>query len=197
MPIQSDQVSENLPVVIQNKLHTVETFEEFISRPENRDRLFELVNGEIVEKVPTEEHGIITALLVAALVPFARSRSLGRVAVEARHKIPDDAHNARLPDIGFTSAERVLPVVRQGAVPQMPDLAVEIKSPDDSRMEMRDKASYYLKNGSRLVWLVFPDKQEIEIHTADSVQTIGADSALDGGDVLPGFALTVGDIFAV
>jgi Uma2 family endonuclease len=184
-------------VVIQNKLYTVEEFEEFISRPENRDRLFELANGEIVEKVPTEEHGIITALIVAALVPFVQARKLGRVAVETRHKIPEDAHNARLPDIAFTSAERLLPVVRQGAVPQMRDLVIEIKSPDDSRIEMRDKAAYYLKNGARLVWLVFPDKQEIEVHTAESVQTIGADSTLDGSSVLPGFTLAVRDIFAI
>lgn len=50
-------------MVVGKKLHTVEEFDEFIARPENRDRLFELLRGEIVEKVPTQQHGLITLKL--------------------------------------------------------------------------------------------------------------------------------------
>jgi Uma2 family endonuclease len=35
-------------------LYTVEEFEQLADSPENRDRLLELINGEIVEKVPTK-----------------------------------------------------------------------------------------------------------------------------------------------
>lgn len=45
-------------MVIQTKSYTIEEFEEFIARPENGDRVFELIHGEIVEKVPTEEHSM-------------------------------------------------------------------------------------------------------------------------------------------
>jgi Uma2 family endonuclease len=115
-------------MVIQNRLYTVDEFEAFLALPENQERRFELINGEIVEKAPTEEHGIIVLRIGSKLLIFVDLHALGRVAVEVRHRIPADDHNARLPDISYrrdTSA----PVVKQGSVPVMPDLAVEVKSP--------------------------------------------------------------------
>lgn len=176
------------------QLKTIEDFETFLQ--EHPDRLYELINGEIVEKVPTEEHSLIAGNIFAELRSFVKKYDLGRVAFEVRRQIPDDEHNARLPDVEFTSKNRLLPIVREGAVPQMPDLAVEIKSPSDTYIGLREKAIYYLKNGSSLVWLVYPEKQQIEIHTDNAVHTLNMDDNLDGGDVLPNFELAVSDVFA-
>ena len=77
---------------------TVEAFEQFELLPENADRLFELINGEIVEKVPTEEHGIIVLNIAAPVREWVRQYKRGRVGVEIRHNRPGDRHNARLPD---------------------------------------------------------------------------------------------------
>lgn len=178
-------------------LKTVTEFKRFLAEPENADRLFELIDGEIVEKGPTEEHSLIAGNIYAALRTFVQVHKSGRVAFEVRRQMPDDEHNALLPDVEFTSAERALPVVRKGAVPQMPDLAVEIKSPDDSYIALREKAIYYLKNGSQLVWLVYPGKQQVEIHTSESVRTVGSDAVIDGDPVLPDFRLPVNDIFSI
>jgi Uma2 family endonuclease len=60
---------------------------------------------------------------------------------------------------------------------------------------MRKKALYYLENGATLVWLVFPRKQEIEIHEADGIRTLTIDDTLEGGDVLPGFSLALKTLF--
>lgn len=176
-------------------LKTISDFEEFIALPENADRRFELVDGEIVENVSPEEHSLIAGNIYTALRNHVKPKKLGRVAFEVRRRMPDDDHNARLPDVEFTSAARLLPVVKKGAVPQMPDLAVEIKSPDDTYISLRERALYYLKNGSQIVWLVFPDRQEIEVHTPESVQTLGVDDALDGGVLLPGFSMAVVEVF--
>lgn len=179
-----------------SKLYTVDEFEEFIGLPENADRLLELINGEIVEKVPTEEHSLVVGNFYLALCLFVEPRDLCRVAFEVRRRMPDDKRNARLPDAEFTSKGRLLPVVKKEAVPQMPDLAIEVKSPSDSLIELREKAIFYLKNGARLVWLALPDKQQIEVHTSDNaVKTLGIDDTLDGGDVLPGFTMAVKDVF--
>ena len=78
--------------------------------------------------------------------------------------MPHDRHNARLPDIAFTSRERALPIVSKGAVQQMPDSAIEIQSPNDSLKKLRAKATYYLANGARLVWLVLTEKRLVEIY---------------------------------
>jgi Uma2 family endonuclease len=186
-------------MAIQEMIHqrqfTVDEFEHFLRLPENRERLFELIHGEIVEKMPTEEHGYIAALLITILNNFVLPRKLGIVAVEARHRAPGDAHNARMPDVSFSAGPR--PLVKEGVVPRMPDLVIEIQSPDDAIKAMREKAAYYLAHGTRLVWLVFPRKRYVEVYCPGEEMEIafGADM-LDGRDVLPGFTLSVAAIFA-
>lgn len=176
------------------QLYTVEAFEQMLSQPENQDRLLELIEGEIVEKMVTQEHGMIAGNIHALLWNFIKPRKLGRLAIEARYQIPDDLHNARLPDISFV-ADMSEPVVTKGSVPQMPDLAIEVKSPDDTYKQMRDKADYYLQNGAKLVWLVFPEKRIVEVYTTEQQDILTLEDTLEGGDLLPGLQIAVKDIF--
>jgi Uma2 family endonuclease len=125
---------------------------------------------------------------------FVTPRKLGRVVMEVRHLAPDDERNARIPDISFSSAKR--PIVEKGSVPQMPDLAVEVKSPDDTIRGMREKARYYLAHGTRLVWLVIPEKWLIEVYAPDDEQVLDENDTLTGREVLPDFTLPVRDVFA-
>jgi Uma2 family endonuclease len=61
---------------------------------------------------------------------------------------------------------------------------------------MRLKAEKYINYGTRMVWLVFPDEQEVEVYLpGEDVKTVKLDGVLDGGAVLPGFALAVRNIF--
>jgi Uma2 family endonuclease len=183
--------------VEKTRQYTVEDFERLIALPENSDRLLELIDGEIVEKMPTEQHGLVQVNIATELRNHTKPRNLGRVTAEPRHQTPDDRYNSRLPDIAFTSKERALPLVTKGAVQQMPDLVVEIKSPDDSLKKMREKAAYYLANGARLVWLVLPEKRLVEIYRANGeVDVLTENDTLDGDDVLPGFQLPIQAIFA-
>jgi Uma2 family endonuclease len=77
-------------------------------------------------------------------------------------------------------------------------MAVEVKSPTDSKRAMRRKAEKYLAAGTRLVWLVFPDEQNVEVYVADEdVETVGVDGVLDGKNILPTFRLTVRDLFGI
>jgi len=179
--------------VQQERLYTVEEFEQLLEQPENRERLLELIDGEIVEKMPTEEHGEVTALLVMALGAFIVPNKLGRLGVEVRHRMPGDNHNSRLPDISFISGKR--PRVSVGSVPQMPDLAIEVKSPRDSLKDMRERAHYYLLNGSKLVWLFDPIKRFVIALTADDEQIYLEHETIVFEDVLPGFQLPLKDIF--
>ncbi|GIL14005.1 MAG: hypothetical protein BroJett038_27250 [Chloroflexota bacterium] len=126
----------------------------------------------------------------------AEQHNLGRVGVEIRHQMPGDRHNVLLPDISFYT-DMTAPVVERGAVPYMPDLAVEIKSPDDSCKAMNGEAAYYLANGARLGWLICPEKRLIEVLSPDDRQLLTDGDTLEGGAVLPGFALAVGDVFNV
>ena len=145
---------------------------------------------------PETKPNTLAAILIAKIFNYLEINPIGRVVVEARHRIPEDDHNSYLPDVAFTHHERTGPLVTEGAVPRMPDLAIEIKSPNDVELKMRKKALYYLENGAQVVWLVFPRKQEIEVHEAEGIRTLNIDDTLDGGTVLPGFSLPLKSIFA-
>lgn len=184
---------------VETRLMTADEFEDFITQEANIDRHLELIHGEVVEDMPTEEHGIIVGNLYFHLRNFVKAHGLGRVVIEVRRKVDDDKHNVRIPDIDFTSNERLEArdneVVRQGAVPQMPDLAVEVQSTGQSDRLMFDKAAFYLANGTRMVWLVYPRKGMVEVLTADDRHLLTGDETLDGGDVLPGFTLSMTEVF--
>lgn len=172
---------------------TVEAFEALLRLPQNRDRKLELVEGELVEKMPTEEHGWIVAVLTTLLMNFVRERKIGRVLVETRYRSADDPHNSRIPDVSFRQSNE--PLVTQGAVMQYPDLAVEVQSPADTVKAMREKARFYLANGSKLVWLVFPSQRIIEVYSVEVEAILTEHDTLSGGDLLPDFSVPVRDLF--
>jgi Uma2 family endonuclease len=177
---------------------TVEEFERFVELPENEDRRFELIDGEIVEMSPTELHNLVGGNFYRTVYNYVDANKLGRVVYETYYRSPDDNRNVRVPDIAFTRAERLLPVVERGSIPQMPDLAIEIKSPNDTYAKMRATAAYYLSKGVQLVWLVYPKKRVIEVFRPgmDS-EILTAEDMLDGGDVLPGFRVPVQQLFEI
>lgn len=181
---------------VEKKITTVAEYEQFIRLPENRDRRFELIDGEIVAVSPTEEHGTIISLLTIHAGGYVLRNRLGRWSVETRYRMPNDDANARIPDASFTSSARLQPVVKRGAVPHMPDLAVEVRSPDDDLDDLRAKVAYDLANGSRLAWLLLPEDEAIEVHQpGEPVVVLSRDDTLTGGAVLPGFALPVRALF--
>ena len=181
-------------VVLQQKHMTADQFVIYVQQPDHADRLFELIAGEIVEKVPTEEHGIIVGNIFVPLRAFVKQNKLGRVTIEGLHRLPDDNENAVLPDVSFRVGLSA-PVVRRGAIPVMPDLAIEVQSPSQSEDFMVEKAAYYLANGSHMVWLVFPGRRVVEVHQHDQVGTFTETDTLVMDDVIPGFKLSVSDIF--
>lgn len=181
-------------MAIQKRLMTYAEFERLTAQPANRDRRFELIHGELVEMSPSFLHARLAHLLSLHLGMFNLRTPLGTILIEARYKLPDDAHNARIPDLSFMRDTTGIP--QKGAIPRMPDLAIEIQSPDDSEDELRERAAYYLAHGSLMVWLFFTEKPGVEVHRPNlDVIVLGIDDTLDGGDALPGFTLPLRTIF--
>lgn len=177
---------------------TVHEFERILALPQNQDRLLELIDGEIVEKMPTLEHGVIVSNIVTELTLYRRQHRTGFVATEARHSVPDDDENDLLPDVSVTKVEGS--PTKKGSVPRMPDFAVEVKSPTDKPVKIEQKASYYLANGTHMVWLIDPETQQVTVLTKNAEgniqrQIFGLEDTLAGGEVLPGFTLPVKVIF--
>lgn len=172
---------------------TVEEFESFLAE-QTGNAAYELIDGEIVEKMTTEEHGIIAGNIVTLLNIYLWKNPIGRASVETRYRISTDMHNDRLPDVSVTTdLER--PVTKVSAVPRVPDLAVEIKSPGDSMNRMVRKSLFFLDYGAQIVWIVNPERRSVQVYTAHEAMIFGASDTLTGEPVLPGFTLPVADIF--
>jgi Uma2 family endonuclease len=183
-------------MVVQKKTYTYPEYAAFQALPENADRIFELIEGEIVAKMPSFEPSNIASRINRRVGTFAEDEhDLGYMTTADGGFILSD-EDTFVPDVAYISRQR-LPEKPRREVIGPPDLAVEVKSPTDSKRAMRRKAEKHLAYGTRLVWLVFPDEQEVEVYDArfEEVQNVGLNGTLDGGDVLPGFTLTVKDIF--
>jgi Uma2 family endonuclease len=179
----------------QTKPITAEAFITFILQPENEGRRFELIDGEIVEKMPTQLHALLATLFIFRLSLYFQNNPIGWVFTELRIKLPNDDLNDTIPDVsGVLKAGREFNP--NEPLTFMPDLAIEIKSPTDSLIKMRKKANYYLENGSKLVWLVDTQRQKVEVYTVDDTEILGMNDILDGGNLLPDFKLSVNDLWS-
>jgi Uma2 family endonuclease len=161
-------------------------------------KLCELVEGVLVEKAMGFAESILAVYLIQVLGPFVRSRNLGLVTA------PDGtlrlaAGLVRIPDVSFTSWDR-LPGRRrpQKPIPDLaPNLAVEILSKSNTPGEMARKRQEYFTAGVSLVWEVDPEDRTVAVYTSPTQFTVlGENDTLDGGAVLPGFALPLRDWFA-
>ncbi|MCC6805284.1 MAG: Uma2 family endonuclease [Anaerolineae bacterium] len=137
---------------------------------------------------------VVISNLLGALGNYCDGNSLGRALAKASYNVEMDDQFEQTPSLSFITKDK--PLVSKGAAPFMPDLAVEVQSPDQSDKFMADKAAYYLANGVRMVWLVYPEKRLVEVLTPDDRHLLNDANTLDGGSVLPGFSLAVRDIFA-
>jgi Uma2 family endonuclease len=175
----------------QERLFTAEEFEQFTNLPENQERRFEFIDGEIIEVPSNPLSSQIAIIIAAALLMFVRPRKLGRVTGEQGGYMVAGSRLA--PDAAFIAKEK--PFAEKGYNPSPPDLAVEVVSPTDEPADLETKLQKY-DEAKVLVWVVRPKLQTVDIHTpGQPKRTLTLTDTLDGGDVLPGFTLAVKDIF--
>jgi Uma2 family endonuclease len=176
-------------------LISVLEFDEWVNLPENQDRTFEFIGGEIVEVTPSNIiSSAIGGFIYGELHIFTKGKQLGVLSSEqGGYMVSGERY---VPDVAFIRKQKR--ITKDGYNPAPPDLAVEVDYPSSvtSLNQLRVKTSNYLAEGI-LVWLVFPEKRIIEVHQAGQpVRVLTEKDTLTGGDVLPGFQLAVRDIFA-
>jgi len=83
-------------------------------------------------------------------------------------------------------------------IPAMaPNLAVEILSEGNTPGEMERKLRDYFAAGVRLVWYIDPRSHTARTYTTpDKCEVLTEQGILSGGDVLPGFELSLAELFA-
>ena len=171
--------------------------EEDVLEAEAHDRLCELVDGILVEKPMASFESLLAAKIVHYLWTYLDSHDLG-IALGADGMLKILADQVRIPDACFISWER-MPGRRLPQRPiyaLAPDLAVEVLSPTNTVDEMQRKLRDYFSAGTRLVWYIDPEARTARAYTAeDQWQDLGATDSLSGGDVLPGFELSLDTLF--
>jgi Uma2 family endonuclease len=173
---------------------TLQEFDAYVFLPENADRRFEYVGGEIVEVVSNNKSSRIGIFIGGRLSVFAEDNNLGWVTgADGGYWVAGEKY---IPDAAFISKKRQPQPSAEAYNSLAPDLAVEVISPTDDRDTLRIKVVNYLLAGTR-VWVVDPEKQQIEDYIpSKSPKKLLIDDVLDGGDILPGFQLALSRIFA-
>ncbi len=174
------------------------TEQDVIDIHDRENRLFELVDGVLVEKVMGFYEGRSAAVLIFFLETFVSDNKLG-ITAGADGMMRLSSGLVRIPDVSFISWDR-LPGRRVPRVPiprLAPNLAVEVLSAGNTRAEMDRKLHEYFAAGAELVWYIDPDTRTAQVWTSlENSVTIDEGGTLDGGTVLPGFQLRLHDYFA-
>jgi Uma2 family endonuclease len=171
---------------------TLSAFQEFVARPENSDRLFELINGEIIEKMPGRTNNSeLSYNLAFEVKSFCKTHNLPCHISGGDGAYHIDGHVAA-PDFAF----KTTPISAEYPDPEQPLWAVEIISPTDKAVNIRTKREIYIEAGI-LYWEMYPDLGRVDVYApGQPMKTIGLNDSLDGGDVLPGFSISLNDIFS-
>lgn len=160
--------------------------------------LCELVGGVLVEKPVGYSESLLATVIVELLNAFVRSRNLGHVTGEAgTMQLMGD--RVRIPDVAFTSWARLPGGERpKERVPRVvPNIAIEILSEGNTPQEMSEKRREYFAAGVNLVWEIDPARRAATVYRSlTEFDLLSEQDNLDGGDVLPGFTISLAEVFA-
>ena len=160
------------------------------------DKDYETFNGIPEEKAMADAlHGGVGARLLVLIGHHALVNQLGTVyGADTTFKVEGQD---RLPDVSFISVDR-LPAEGEPltAWSIVPDLAVEIVSPNDIYQKLMNKVFDYLDAGVQEVWLVAPESKTVTIYYSfTEVKILTENDVLTCEKLLPGFRCAVGDLF--
>jgi Uma2 family endonuclease len=164
---------------------------------------YEVINGEIVEVPPMSCFASEVANRIRdELVVYSRTSRNGRARMDMMFHVPfpaDETRNRR-PDVAFISFDRWpegRPLPYRGEPAEVvPDLIVEVASPNDKAEDLLSKTMEYLEAGARLIWIVYPALRiTYAYESPDALRRFKIGEDLDGGSVLPDFRVPMASLF--
>jgi Uma2 family endonuclease len=182
--------------------------DEFIREHERQP--FELIGGERKLIMPTVAgHNYIIKLLITLLVAYEQAFQRTEALFEATYILPDSyssdwVKGSHTPDAMIYKLERLTayrnntPDWRTMPYALIPDVVIEVVSPNDSYNDIEKKIQEYQQDGVLLIWIINPDTYTIAQHTPNSkhVTRFTLEDTLTGGDVLPDLSIELKALFA-
>jgi Uma2 family endonuclease len=183
---------------VVSKLMTAEEFFDWVQRPENRDRHFELERGEVVEMSrPGERHGLVCSNGTYLLVGYTRAVKKGYVVSNDTGIILErEPDTVRGPDVAVYVESRKFEELEIKYPRRLPKLIVEVLSPNDQQGKIQKRINKFLEKGVAMVWLLDPDAQTITIFLPNQLPIVlEGDEEVTGFDILPDFRCKASDFF--
>lgn len=179
---------------------TADEFAEWVVRPENGAKHWELVRGEVIEMSrPGERHGFVCMRIGMKLMLYAEQQGRGySVSNDPGIVLERDPDTVRGPDLIYFDKTKPYDELNPKWIEEPPVLAVEVLSPNDRPNKITARVGEFLRSGIRLVWVVDPESREIAVHRADRPPVIlEGEQEITGDDVLPGFRCRIQEFFQV
>jgi Uma2 family endonuclease len=138
--------------------------------------------------------GLIATEVAYYLRDYVKDKKLGWIfGSDTDFELPSVGE--RRPDVAFCSFE-TLPRVPRIAIPNLPDLAVEVTSSCDEIDLTDKKVNEYRRLKIKLVWVIKPEGRVIEVYrNGQATDLLDINKTLDGDPVIPGFKLPVSKLF--
>jgi Uma2 family endonuclease len=151
----------------------------------------------LVEKAMGSFESELAAFIIVFIHEFLRDHNLGVVLGEAG-QLRIAPQQIRVPDVAFiawdTFPDRRRP--RDAVYSVAPDLAVEVLSEGNTKAEMDRKLHDYFNAGTRLVWYLDPTARQMRVYNSpEDVTIVDQSGTVTGGGVLPGFAMSLTELF--
>jgi Uma2 family endonuclease len=164
------------------------------------ESLYEIVDGQRVDVPPLSVYTTwLASRLQSRLGSYVEEHGLGTCVMEMLFILDAQRNLRRWPDVAFVSADR-WPLDREipttGDWDIVPDLAVEVISPNDIFQDVITKLREYFHYGVQLAWAVVPEAQQVYVYDSPTqVRTLTVCDTLTGSIILPDFHLPLGSLF--
>jgi Uma2 family endonuclease len=171
------------------------TAEQFDNYPFEEDKRYELDEGELIEMTrPAYLHNRVLKNLTYELEAFCRKSHVGEVLI-SENLYALSPSTRRAPDVAVILGDRSKELQGAKVIPIIPDIAVEILSPNETPPKSHRKLKQYFAAGVKEVWVINPDTREAEIWKGPALDDATEVAEILASSLLPGFSLSLADLF--
>jgi Uma2 family endonuclease len=181
------------------KLLSAEEFYDFTHRPENENRFFELVRGEVIEMPsPKMVHGLVAGNAYWHLKKYSNRMNRGFVLSNDSGVVLDrNPDTVRGPDVAFYDRNMTYQQIKNLKYSEfVPTLVVEVLSPEERESRLNRKLRDYLRAGVSIIWVILTEDCQVTVYRpSQDFDVFDETGTLEGYDALPGLSVPVVELF--
>ena len=171
------------------------TVEQYLSYEAPEGIRDELIDGEIILSPSPKPRHATLIMRLSNLLQQALEDSDFEVRLDTSIRLKDSRSMPR-PDILVMDQTRWDAAEEADVYPPVPQLAIEIFSPANSKKAFARKIEIYLKNGALAVWVLHPDSKTIVVHTSEGRLEVRESNSVSFPPSLPSVLIPVAKVFA-